>query len=367
MQSNRFDAIVMGAGLSGLTAAAVAAAQSRRVALVAIGAGAFVLDAGCVSANEARQLSAQPDFEDAIAFICKATAAAGCALDADLRSPRRIPSLLGGFEGVSLAPRGVWKAAYSAGARTAIAGFGGMSGFDAEFLAERLNNHARAHGLAPVYTAKIVALPSDLGTPLTTLRIANRFDRDAGFRAALASALREAATGFDRVLLPSVLGLHSTDGQLAGFEREVGCGLGELATLPPCIPGLRVYNRLLAALRGRGVEVFEGYPADLLEIADGVCTGLRIASPGRGLLLHADAVVLATESGSRALLSEFTGSCDERQHPLSPSGAPIARNLFAALLPQAAESKPDGHAGQILAGYRAAVCACAERGEYAAR
>jgi flavin-dependent dehydrogenase len=48
MASNHFDVVVVGAGIAGMTAAAAAAGQGRKVGLVNAGFGLFVFGAGCV-------------------------------------------------------------------------------------------------------------------------------------------------------------------------------------------------------------------------------------------------------------------------------------------------------------------------------
>jgi anaerobic glycerol-3-phosphate dehydrogenase len=240
---------------------------------------------------------------------------------------------------------------------TLIVGVESLSVFDASFLASRLNEQARARGLSVGYAACTVALPANLGTPLTTLRIANAFDRDDQFRATLAQLLRTASAGYERVLVPAMLGLRTTDAQLAEFEQSVGCVVGELPTLPPSIAGLRMYNLLLHHLRGLGLEFYEGYPAESIKASNGICTGLRIASPGKPFTLHADAIVVAA--------THIVAATQASSNLLS--GCANARNLFVAAPSSELHGEPHVFAGKILAGYRAAMSASAERGVYAAR
>jgi glycerol-3-phosphate dehydrogenase subunit B len=357
MASNHFDVVVIGAGLAGLTAAAAVLESSRSVALVTRGAGSFVLGNSCIGARELAALSEQSDLAHALRFFLSTCAAAGCEMEGDPRQPIQLPSLLGGFHSVAYAPRTLAHAGFREHLPTLIAGVESLSGFDAGFLASRLNERARAHGLSAPYAACTVALPANLGTPLTTLRIANAFDRDEQFRATLAQLLRSAAKGYKRVLVPAMLGLRTTGAQFAEFEQSVGCAVGELPTLPPSIAGLRMYNLLLQHLRGKGLEFFEGYPAESIEASNGICTGLRIASPGRPFTLHADAIVVAATH----IVAATQASSDLL------AGCANARNLFVAVPPSVLHDEPHVFAGKILAGYRAAMSASAERGVYAAR
>jgi hypothetical protein len=199
------------------------------------------------------------------------------------------------------------------------------------------------------------------------LRIATYFDRDPEFRAELMDALRSAAQGFARVLLPGMLGLHSSDHQIAQFEHDLGCSICEVPTLPPSVPGLRVFHRLESYLGKLGIELFRGYPVQSFEFHRDACTELRIASPGHSMLLRAESVVLATGRNSAELLGNDCVRLDEQMRPLTSSGALVAPNLFIAgsFLSNAETSR--GDTLEILTGYRAGNLAASTRGNYAAR
>jgi len=366
MEGNRFDLVVIGAGIAGLTAAALATAESRKVALVSIGVGSLAQESCTMGPRQLEALPAEDDLDRAIGFFQEMCASAGCAFDGDRAQVCQLPTLMGSLQPAVLASRTVLNSALRAEQPTLIAGIGGLSGFDAQFLAEQLNRAAHTLDATPVFSATRIALPIALGIPVTAVRMAQAFDRDAAFRELFAASLHSAAKGFARVLLPGVLGLYSTDAQLAEFERMAGCQLGELPTLPPSIPGLRLYNRLIEHLRAQGIEFFAGYPVNQLEIADGVCTSVSIASPGRSHRLRAGAVILASSVGCRALLKGEL-DVDQYQRPINAQHVPVAHNLFAGCT----DGKPGAHArtpaGRILAGYCAAANVCARKEEYAAR
>jgi anaerobic glycerol-3-phosphate dehydrogenase len=206
-----------------------------------------------------------------------------------------------------------------------------------------------------------------MGVPVTTLRIAQCFDRDPAFRKELINSLRTAASGFARILVPGILGLENAAEHLVEFENEIGCTVGEISTLPPSIPGLRIYHRLESYLHEIGVELYRGFPVEQVEIHDGLCTGLRVASPGRPLHLHCQSAVLATGRRSASPLGgEFAGR-DQQMRPLTSTGSVMARNLFiAGPLPQSDEENY-GNVLQILTGYRAGNLAASTRGNHAAR
>jgi glycerol-3-phosphate dehydrogenase subunit B len=354
MESNRFDVVVVGAGLAGLTATAVAIERGQRVALVATGAGRFVLTPVCISTQELETLRETADLAPALEFFQNFAAAAGCAFDGSLTEERLLPTLTGGFESIAYAPRWLMRSTLPLEGPVAIAGIEGLSGFDAEFLVELLNMQTAAVGMKTTFVARTLWLDQPSATPPTTLRLANRFEREAGFSARLAAELQTAAEGCTRLLLPGILGPHSSDTELERLEREAHCSLGELTTLPPSIPGLRFYNRLLDHLQQRGLRHFTGFPVEQLIVKHQRCNEVRIASPGRPFVLQGESVVMATSHGAHALLSAHAEAME-------------ARNLFTALSQTSDHNTTQHHAKEILAGYRAGLAASAQREEYAAR
>jgi glycerol-3-phosphate dehydrogenase subunit B len=365
MDSHRFGVVVVGAGISGLTAAWVAARQNQRIALVATGPGSFVLGPGCLKKQEFIQPGSKHEMGEAIAFFQEMAQAAGCPLEGDISGVRSLPTILGDFQRVVFAPRSLWNAEPRNGSPTAIVGIRELSCFDENFMAERLNEQTRRMGFACTYTARQISLSRIFRGPVTTLRIATRFDCDPGFRAEFVSALRFAASGFERILVPAVLGLHSSAQQLAQFENELGCSLCELPTLPPSVSGLRLFNRLWGYLREIGVELFQGFPVRKVQIHDGSCTELHIAGPGHSMILHGDCVVLAAGQDSAGLLGEAWSKNDEQMRPLTAAGSVMAWNLFVAESGPHDRADRSGDALEILAGYRAGNLAAVTRGRYA--
>jgi glycerol-3-phosphate dehydrogenase subunit B len=366
MGTNCYDVVVVGAGLSGLTAASAAAHRKLKVALVATGPGSFVTGPGWLRTQEILRASAATERRKAIAFFCELARLAGCPYAGDISTTRSLPSVLGDLESVALAPLTLWSTAPCDGISAAIVGVRGLSCFDENFMVERLTEQTRLISSGCTYTARQISLTRDMGVPVTALRIAQCFDRDPAFRAELINSLRIAASGFKRILVPGILGLESSDEQIAEFERELGCPVGEIPTLPPSIPGLRVYHRLESYLHKIGVELYRGFPVEQLEIHDGLCTGMRVASPGHPMNLHCQSAVLATGRRSASPLGGEYASRDQQMRPLTSTGSVIARNVFTAgSLPNSGEVCY-GDAMHILTGYRAGNLAASTRGNHAA-
>jgi glycine/D-amino acid oxidase-like deaminating enzyme len=234
-------------------------------------------------------------------------------------------------------------------------------------MAERLNERARALGSSCTYAGRQVSLSRNLGIPVTTLRIAVNFDRDPAFRSELMGALRTAASGFTHILVSGMLGLQSSDQQLAQFEHDLGCSIGEMPTLPPSAPGLRVFHRIESHLRKSGVELFRGFPVQKVELHDDSCVQLQVDSPGHPTILRGESVVLATGQYSANLLGNACAGYDEQLRPITSTGSVIAQYLFVAGSLLHSGAKDSGDAMEILTGYRAGNFAASTRGTYAAR
>ncbi len=352
MKTNTFDVVVVGAGISGLTAAAAAAVDgSARVALVATGPGSFVFGSGALTARGIHLGSDTSELHAAASFFCDTARLAGCPYT-DIAGGVSLPTLLGEIHNVTLAPTTIC-GSVSIDGPTAVVGISGLTSFDENFLAERLNYNSGWTGPQSKYVARQINLGDDFPVPVTLVRIAQRFDSHPHFRAQLSVALRPVAQGFARVLVPGMLGLHSDERQLREFAAEVCCGISEIATLPPTIPSLRVFHRLKSYLQQIGVELYQGFPVSKLEIDNRVCTAMEVDSPGHPMILHGCNVVLATGQHSANLLGVNCSSHDEHMHPLDSRGNMVAENLFVA--GSLAHKSAGGDIAGILTGYRAGM------------
>jgi glycerol-3-phosphate dehydrogenase subunit B len=366
MESNHFDVVVVGAGLSGIIAASVAARQKRKVALVATGPGSFVLSSGCLRTKDISRASAAPELGEAVSLFCEMARLAGSPYEGEISAVRFLPTILGDYQKVAFAPPLLWNAEPCSGVATAIVGISGLSSFDENFMAERLHDKSRAITSGCIYTARRISLSRDRENPLTTLRIAQCFDGSAGFRAELIAALHTAAQGCARILVPGVLGISSSAEDISQLESEVGCVIGELPTLPPSISGLRLFHSLESYLKKIGVELWRGFPVEKIEIHNELCTEVHIASPGHAMRLRGDSVVLAAGRSSAHLLGEAYTGRDKQMRPLTAAGALMAENLFVAGTLLTNGLGDCGNVMQIVTGYCAGNLAASTRGSYAA-
>ena len=89
------------------------------------------------------------------------------------------------------------------------------------------------------------------------LGLARRFD-DPAWRAAFAARLALKLQADERVGLPAMLGIRDPHGVWSDLEHRLGRPVFEIPTLPPSVPGMRLYEILRATLRGAGGRLVLG-------------------------------------------------------------------------------------------------------------
>lgn len=366
MSDNAIEVLVVGEGLAGITAAASAAANGKRVMLVSKGPGSFALGSACIDVAGLNKWPPE-QVDKGIARFVELAASAGCGYNGGLVERRLIPSITGTFQEVSLAPNSLWNGDPRTAATTVVAGIENLVGFDANFVAERLQFNAHRIGLNTSYRGAVITLAEFHRGSVTPLEIATRFDRDPGYRNALLTRMKKAADGAELLIAPGILGLQSVDADFSLFEEDIGCAICELPTLPPSVPGLRLLQKLERALNSLGVELSIGFAATKLCIQSGWCTSVELDTPGRSRIVPVDAVVLAC--GRFAHLPDSCGvdHVDQVLQPVDARGEVIAHNLLAcgSLLSNVAPRQVNAMA--IISGFEAAQLACEQGVLYAAR
>jgi len=380
MRGDEFDVLVIGEGLSGITAAAAACRQGARVMLTSKGPGSFALGTACVDldgldcASVGLSKWGANQMEDAISFFLELTAAAGCAYEGGVHEHRLVPTIMGTFAEVSLAPRSLWKGDPRGVAEAVVVGIENVFAFDANYVAERLTLHSKTNDLATSYRAVAIKLPQIQNQHwLTPLEIASEVDKHSYYAQSLMAALKPVVQDADLLILPGVLGLNSGDDYIRNLEDEIGCAICELPTLPPSVPGLRLLRRLESRLSAMGVEIRTGFSVQKLCMDGGRCTGAVLDTPGQPRTVHADCVILASGKFSR-LLEDHPGKerasapglrVSEELQPVSSAGAVLAENVFACGSVLGRFESRYGNAIAIVSGYEAGMLACQRGVHYA--
>ena len=357
--SLNYDVVVVGAGVAGLTAGARLAEGGARVCVLAKGVGSTHLAAGTVdvlgyhpdrvdspAAAMPAFVAARPDHPYALLGVDAIAPALGWFAECIERGPQVGYRYRGGVERNQLLPTAVGAPRPSALVPETMAA--GDLGVDLpvcvvgtrvlrEFHASLCAGNITRLGIE----ARAVELKLDLDRPeVNALGLARRFD-DPAFRRDFAARLAPLLEGDERVGVPAVLGLRNPHGAWSDLQDRLGRPVFEIPTLPPSVPGMRMFEALRAALRAAGGRLVMGARVVGAEREGARVTALRVDTAGRETVFGARSVVLATggfASGGLALGSDWAVRETVLDLPLRgvpPPGSPRFRAEYFGEQPMA--------------------------------
>jgi glycerol-3-phosphate dehydrogenase subunit B len=311
-----FDAVVIGAGTAGLTAAARLAQSGARVAVVTKGVGSTHLAPGTIDVlgyspervehpgraveelirarpEHPYALSGVDSVGEAVSWFREQVAAGpfpGYRYLGGLERNHLLPTAVGALRPSGVVPEtmtaGDAAAAGFAAGRTCVVGIRALRDLHPALCAANLNRV----GLE----ARSVELDLELGrADMNALGVARRFD-DARWRAAFCAELALHLRGEERVALPAVLGAVDPHAVWSDVEHRLGRPVFEIPTLPPSVPGMRLFEILRTALRRAGGRLVLGAEVVGAERDGGRVSAVRTLSAGGERRYGARWIVLAT-------------------------------------------------------------------------
>ena len=291
-----YDVIVIGAGVAGLTAGTWLSRQGLKVALVTAGEPTACLSTGCVDVcsqddhplrgieglpaeHPFRRVSSEAirqslnDFQGSIADT-------GLPYSGDPEINRRVLSAIGTFKTTCLTPVTMNASPQRTDEKIHIVTFAGLKDFYPGYIISRFKNAA-----ASTYDAGVS----------TTMGIATNFEDDA-FLEAFLLWLENQNILEDKLAFPAVLGLESAAAILKKIENRLARPVFEIPTLPPSMPGRRLFNSLKDCYRRAGGMIYWGWPVVGVEKSGRQIEAVVVESQGRPNSLNAKAFILATGS-----------------------------------------------------------------------
>lgn len=128
---------------------------------------------------------------------------------------------------------------------------------------------------------------------LTPPDYARLFDR-AEFREKVIGLVRPHLSGASSVGFPAVLGLEHPADVINHLESSFKMPVFEMPTLPPSVPGTRLFNGLRRYLLDRGVRLQVGHPVGRGIVENGAVKGVEVLAAGKPQPFRTRAVLLAT-------------------------------------------------------------------------
>jgi glycerol-3-phosphate dehydrogenase subunit B len=358
---SHFDAVVVGIGLAGLTAATRLAESGARVLVLAKGIGSTHLTAGTIDVlgyapnrveRPREALEGLPDGHPYAMVGTKALAAAIAwfrdrvpSYTGGLEENLLLPTAVGAVKPSAVVPRSMAEGDLRGGAEVHVVGFRALKDFHAALLADNLRRagvEARSSELDLVPEGRV---------DVNSLGFARAFD-DPRFRAEVAAQLIGRLGAEERVAFPAVLGIADPGAAWTELRNRLGRPVFEVPTLPPSVPGMRVFAVLREALRRAGGRVHMPAVVTGAERAGARVTSVRARIGLREHTYGCDWVVLASggwASGGLELDSRWRARevalglpvsgvpAEERfrpgyfeAHPMGPAGVVVDRGLRPA-------------------------------------
>jgi glycerol-3-phosphate dehydrogenase subunit B len=361
--------VVVGTGLAGLTAAVRLAEGGARVTVLAKGVGATHLSPctidvlGYAPDRVSRPRDALdrlgpehpyalvgPDsIEAAIAWWREAMEAYPYV--GGLLQNMLLPTAVGALKPSALVPRTM--AAGEGDRPVCVVGLRGLKDFHAPLCADNLGRAG--------WTARAVELDlvPERRADVNELGYARAFDEPA-FREEVVRRLPDLGDD-ERVAFPAVLGIAQRDAAWRELVERLGRPVFEIPTLPPSVPGMRVFAVLRERLRQAGGRVILNAVVHDADRSGGRVTAVRARIGLRDAVHPCDWVVLATggwASGGLELDSRWRARevalglpvsgvpTGERfrpgyfeEQPMARAGVRVDRSL-----------RPEGHENVLVAG-----------------
>ena len=354
------DVVVVGTGVAGLSAAVRLAEAGARVLVLAKGVGATHLSGGTIDvlgytperverpadalgglpAGHPYALVGVEGVGAAVAWFKERIANGSLApysYVGGIEENLLLPSALGVPRPTAVVPETMAGGDLRAAAPVCVVGFRTLKDFHAPLLADNL---ARAG-------AHTRAIELDLApegrADANSLAFARGFD-DQAFRAEVTAQVVGRLGAAERVALPAVLGIARPHAVWAELEQRFGRPVFEVPTLPPSVPGMRVFAILREALRRAGGRVILNAVVRGAEQEGDRVTAVRARVGLREERHGADWVVLATggfASGGLELDSRWSAREPALGLPVAGVPEPGAERFRAGYF----DDHPIGRAG----------------------
>jgi glycerol-3-phosphate dehydrogenase subunit B len=291
-----YDVIVIGAGVAGLTAGTWLSGQGLKVALVTTGEPTACLSTGCIDvcsqddnplqgvahlpASHPYHLVSAESITQALHDFQQTMTDTGMPYIGEPEKNRRVLSAIGTFKTTCLTPVTMQASPQNEDERVHIITFTGLKDFYPGYIISRLTNASFS-----IYDAGVS----------TTMGISANFE-DIAFLDAFILWLEKQNIREDKIAFPAVLGLESAAVIMKKIEYRMERPVFEIPTIPPSMPGRRLFNGLKDHFRQKGGVIYWGWPVVGVEKSGRKIEAVMAKSQGRPNSLNAKAFILATGS-----------------------------------------------------------------------
>lgn len=316
IKNTSVDLLVVGSGLSGMSAALFAADQGLSVAQVSQ-SPTLLYHSGLIDVMSTVP-SAEPtafdnpilgieqllkqypthfyakvgmdELQQSLEQICAILEEQGVSYVGDLNQNRKVLTSVGTLKRSCLLPITMEKGADAVEQReeTLIVGFKGLRGFSSRQITEMLKPDWP--GLS---FTDLVFPGSEAGSEVVPEHLARSLDNLDNLLP-LIDLLKPLVKEVKFLGLPAILGIQKSKEIHRLMQEELGVSVFEIPMMPPSIPGMRLTEAFEAAMRQRGVILIKNQPLDNLKREEDTCFSTVIETPHGVQTITAKGLVLAT-------------------------------------------------------------------------
>ncbi len=294
MSVTEYDVVIIGAGMAGLSAGSYLASRGLSVALVTTGEPTACLSTGCIDVCKGPSplsgIASLPETHPLHAVSAETLRAAldafsaileksGLPYGGDLSANRRVLTAIGTYKTTCLVPETMLASCQNEHDPIHVVTFAGLKDFYPTYIATRQAASFSTY---------------DAGVS-TTMGIAARFEQE-DFLEAFLIWLSNQNIRENKIAFPAVLGLESVSRIFNALEKSISRPVFEIPTLPPSMPGRRLFSAMKNAFRAAGGEIYWSWPVTGVEKTASLIEAVYTQSSGRPNSLNARAFILASGS-----------------------------------------------------------------------
>lgn len=296
------DLIVIGGGLAGLMAAAVATEHGKKVTLLTYGSGSLPLASGAIdffgADNPVDAIDSLPEhhpykkiglknLDAAVKFFCEVNSKANLPYKGKLSAQIPIVTAIGTLKYSTLVPESMDASKLASKKKIFVASINGIKDFYAEMLVANLKKYFPDKA----YSVEKIDLKLLGGRDITCMDAAQLLtDNEQQFANDLK---RFNATVDDAIIIPPIFGLAGNFSRSV-VQTQIRAEIIETTCLPPSPPGMRLQRAFMKYLQSAGVRIYENSKV-VRGVTEGKkITGVVVENVVREKVFPAQKVILAT-------------------------------------------------------------------------
>jgi glycerol-3-phosphate dehydrogenase subunit B len=296
MSVTEYDVVIIGAGVAGLTAGALLAERGFNVALVTTGEPTACLSTGCIDVcscddnpltgiknlppEHPFHLAPEKIIRQSLNYFQTVMMDMGVPYAGSIEKNRFVVSALGTFKTSCLVPSTMEAAPQNNTDSIHIVTFKGIKDFYPGYIVSRRKNTNFS-----VFDAGVYSIMS----------IASRFE-DKNFFERFIIWMDKLHIDEDKIALPAVAGLESASEIVNSIAVLMGKPVFEIPTIPPSMPGRRLFDALKKYFRKKGGAIYWAWPVVGTEKTGKLIEAVTTHSEGRPNSINARAFILGTGS-----------------------------------------------------------------------